>query len=278
MCGRTSWSPNRGQQEGFPVPRRHPPERAGAGRGDRGMRRVPFARPCQRSFHRAVPSDVASDCDRSRPRSDLALSRPIATASSGGCGGWVGLRAHPPDDSFCGTEGAPGVLRAMEGADTAGGCGSRRGKTERCLFEKIPILISAEGSTAGGRLFSPDATVSRRLFRARFSEFGSPLSRDRVGWGGSTPADPCVNSRIRSGAGRPRPAPAGGSGGADAARGGVPLAPPGRRLARREGRSVPPTVHDVGCIPYSYDSASRRAPRCAGRALRFLVPPEPRVP
>jgi hypothetical protein len=37
----------------------------------------------------------------------------------------------------------------LEGADVAGRRGFRRGKTERCLFKKISILISAEGSTAG---------------------------------------------------------------------------------------------------------------------------------
>jgi hypothetical protein len=46
-------------------------------------------------------------------------------------------------------------LAMLEGADAAGGCGSRKGETERCLSEKISILISAEGSTAGGGLSSP---------------------------------------------------------------------------------------------------------------------------
>jgi hypothetical protein len=45
----------------------------------------------------------------------------------------------------------------LEGTDAAGGCESRRGKTERCLSEKISILISAYGSTAERGLLLADA-------------------------------------------------------------------------------------------------------------------------
>jgi hypothetical protein len=42
----------------------------------------------------------------------------------------------------------------LEGADAADGRGSEERKTERCLFKKISILISAEGSTVGRGLSS----------------------------------------------------------------------------------------------------------------------------
>jgi len=44
-------------------------------------------------------------------------------------------------------------LVMLEGADVAGRHRSPRRKAERCLSEKISILISAYGSTAGRGLF-----------------------------------------------------------------------------------------------------------------------------
>jgi hypothetical protein len=63
------------------------------------------------------------------------------------------------EDGEQGPASAPTLLMTwfamLEGADAAGGHRSRRGRTERCLSEKISILISACGSTAGRGLFSP---------------------------------------------------------------------------------------------------------------------------
>jgi hypothetical protein len=110
--------------------------------------------------------DVASD--RAVVSPTIGVSRCPRPCQQRHPGMWsmAGIRADPPDDAVddaC-TRSAPGS------SDTAGGCGSRRGKAERCLSEKISILISAEGSTAGcglcisgcGCLSAPDPEIPSR--------------------------------------------------------------------------------------------------------------------
>jgi hypothetical protein len=72
------------------------------------------------------------------------LTQAVQTASSGGCGAGAGFHVDPPDD----------VVDDAWRRGNGGGRGSRKGKTERCLFKKISILIAAYCSTAGREISS----------------------------------------------------------------------------------------------------------------------------